>query len=82
VVDDTQAGPGYGIPTDETLAAIKLLALTEGIFLDPVYTGKAFAALLADARSGKLSSDDTVVFLHTGGTPALFAKRDELAGIL
>lgn len=81
-VDDTQVGPGYGIPTEATLEAIKLLALTEGIFLDPVYTGKAFAALLADVRVGKLTKDDTVIFLHTGGTPALFAKREEIAPIL
>jgi D-cysteine desulfhydrase family pyridoxal phosphate-dependent enzyme len=82
VVDDTQVGPGYGIPSEDTLEAIKLLALTEGIFLDPVYTGKAFAALLADVRSGKLTADDTVIFLHTGGTPALFAKLEEIAPIL
>lgn len=80
--DDTQVGPGYGIPTAETLEAIQTLAQTEGIFLDPVYTGKAFAALLADVRSGKLTADDTVVFLHSGGTPALFAKREELDPIL
>ncbi len=82
VVDDTQVGPGYGIPTGETLSAIKTLALMEGIFLDPVYTGKAFAALLADVNSGKLTAKDTVLFLHTGGTPALFAKREEIASIL
>lgn len=82
VVDDTQVGEGYGIPTEATLEAIKLLALTEGIFLDPVYTGKAFAAMIADIRSGAVSADQTVVFLHTGGTPALFAKRAEMAPII
>jgi D-cysteine desulfhydrase family pyridoxal phosphate-dependent enzyme len=82
IVDDTQVGEGYGIPTAATLEAIKLLALCEGIFLDPVYTGKAFAALIADVRSGKLTAADTAVFLHTGGTPALFAKREEIADIL
>ncbi len=81
-VDDTQVGEGYGIPTEATLEAMKTLALTEGIFLDPVYTGKAFAALLADVRSGAIGNDETVVFLHTGGTPALFAKRAELAPII
>lgn len=82
VVDDSQVGEGYGIPTGATLEAIKLLALAEGIFLDPVYTGKAFAALLADIRSGVIAGDQTVVFLHTGGTPALFAKRAEIAPII
>ncbi|MEZ4570399.1 MAG: pyridoxal-phosphate dependent enzyme [Thermomicrobiales bacterium] len=82
VVDDTQVGEGYGIPTEATLEAIKLLALTEGIFLDPVYTGKAFAAMLSDIRAGKLNGYETVIFLHTGGTPALFAKRSEIAPIL
>jgi D-cysteine desulfhydrase len=82
VVDDSQVGEGYGIPTDATLEAIQMLALTEGIFLDPVYTGKAFAAMLADIRSGAIASDQTVIFLHTGGTPALFAKRAEIAPLL
>ena len=82
IVDDSQVGEGYGIPTDATLEAIQLLALTEGIFLDPVYTGKAFAAMLADIRSGAVGADDTVIFLHTGGTPALFAKRQEIAPII
>ncbi|CAN5761182.1 hypothetical protein BH23CHL2_BH23CHL2_01290 [soil metagenome] len=59
-----------------------MLALSEGIFLDPVYTGKAFAAMVADIRSGELSAGDTVIFLHTGGTPALFAKRAEIAPII
>lgn len=82
ISDDSQVGPGYGIPTADTLEAIQILARTEGIFLDPVYTGKAFAALLADVRSGKLTADDTVIFLHSGGAPALFAKREELDPIL
>ena len=82
VVDDSQVGEGYGIPTEATLEAIQTLALSEGIFLDPVYTGKAFAAMLADIRSGAVRSDETVIFLHTGGTPALFAKRQEIAPII
>jgi D-cysteine desulfhydrase family pyridoxal phosphate-dependent enzyme len=72
--DDSQVGEGYGIPTDAGLEAILLLARTEGILLDPVYTGKAFAGMLADIRAGRFSPDDTVVFLHTGGAPALFAQ--------
>jgi 1-aminocyclopropane-1-carboxylate deaminase/D-cysteine desulfhydrase-like pyridoxal-dependent ACC family enzyme len=71
-------GEGYGIPTPEGIAALKLLARTEGIFLDPVYTGKAMAALMAHARSGELRREHTVVFLHTGGATALFAYAREL----
>jgi len=82
IVDDSQVGPGYGIATPACLEAIELLAHTEGILLDPVYTAKAFAGLVADVRSGRLTSNDTVIFLHTGGTPALFAKREEIAPLL
>jgi D-cysteine desulfhydrase family pyridoxal phosphate-dependent enzyme len=66
-------GAGYGIPTAAGLEAIRLLARSEGILLDPTYTAKAMAALIADVRSGRLPPDETVVFLHTGGVPALFA---------
>ncbi len=65
-------GEGYGIPTPEGLDAIDLLARTEAILLDPVYTSKGFAALVADIRAGEIPPGDTVVFLHTGGAPALF----------
>jgi len=71
-------GAGYGRVTAEGVEMIKLMARTEGIFLDPVYTSKACAALADHARKGRLTSDDTVVFIHTGGTPALFAYRDDL----
>ena len=66
-------GPGYGIPTPEGVEAIRLVARTEGIFLDPTYTGKAMAGLIAEIRSGRIRKDETVVFLHTGGEPGLFA---------
>ena len=59
--------------------AIKLLARTEGVFLDPVYTAKAFAALLDDVRSGALKEGDAVAFIHTGGTPLIFAYAEELS---
>jgi 1-aminocyclopropane-1-carboxylate deaminase/D-cysteine desulfhydrase-like pyridoxal-dependent ACC family enzyme len=72
-------GPGYGEVSEETLEAIHALATSEGVLLDPVYTGKAFAALLSHIRAGRFSTDETVVFLHTGGLPALFAYADELA---
>jgi D-cysteine desulfhydrase family pyridoxal phosphate-dependent enzyme len=67
-------GEGYGIPTEEGLDAIALVARTEAILLDPNYTSKAFAALVRHVRSGELDSSDTVVFLHTGGAPALFTE--------
>lgn len=80
--DDRFVGPGYGIVTAEGLAAIQLLARTEGILLDPVYTAKAFACMLADIRSGMFTSRDAVIFLHTGGAPALFAMTEAIAPIL
>lgn len=64
-------GKGYGVPTDEATDAIRYLATTEGIFLDPVYTGKAFAGVMDLARRGELTG--RVVFWHTGGFPGLFA---------
>jgi 1-aminocyclopropane-1-carboxylate deaminase/D-cysteine desulfhydrase-like pyridoxal-dependent ACC family enzyme len=70
--------PGYGKLTEACFDAISLLARTEGILLDPVYTGKAMCALLDDVRRGRLTSQDRVVFVHTGGTPALFAYGREL----
>ena len=71
--------PGYGKLTPACFDAISLLARTEGILLDPVYTGKAMCALLDDVRRGRLTSKDHVVFVHTGGTPALFAYGREVA---
>ncbi|MEO7132586.1 MAG: pyridoxal-phosphate dependent enzyme, partial [Vicinamibacterales bacterium] len=72
VTDQGYIGDGYGIPTAEALEAIELLARTEAILLDPCYTSKAMAALIDHVRSGTLSPGETVVFLHTGGMPALF----------
>jgi 1-aminocyclopropane-1-carboxylate deaminase/D-cysteine desulfhydrase-like pyridoxal-dependent ACC family enzyme len=73
-------GPRYGSVTPGGREAMDLLARTEGILLDPVYTAKAMAGLIDDARQGRLGKTDTVVFIHTGGTPAIFAYRDELMG--
>lgn len=70
-IDFNHVGPGYGVPSKVGLAAIRRMARAEGIFLDPVYTGKAFAGLLSLAKKGEL--DGRVLFWHTGGTPALFA---------
>lgn len=67
-------GPRYAAPTPECEAAIRTLARAEGIFTDPVYSGKALAALLALVRAGRFASSETVVFWHTGGIPALFAE--------
>jgi D-cysteine desulfhydrase family pyridoxal phosphate-dependent enzyme len=72
-VDDRFVGPGYGIPTHESRAAIELLARTEAIFLDPTYTAKAMAGLIARVRAGEFDEDITVLFWHTGGQVALFA---------
>jgi D-cysteine desulfhydrase family pyridoxal phosphate-dependent enzyme len=68
-------GEGYGVPTDEGLDAIRLVARTEAILLDPVYTSKGFAALLRHIRTGEVGPDETIVFLHTGGVPALFTRE-------
>jgi D-cysteine desulfhydrase family pyridoxal phosphate-dependent enzyme len=70
--DQDHIGEGYGIPTSEALDAIRLLARTEAILLDPCYTSKAMAALIRHVRAGDVAASDAIVFLHTGGMPALF----------
>jgi L-cysteate sulfo-lyase len=70
------AGTAYGIPTEEMRDAVRLAARLEGLILDPVYTGKAFAGMIDLIRQGRFSSDQTVVFIHTGGAPGLFAYTD------
>jgi 1-aminocyclopropane-1-carboxylate deaminase/D-cysteine desulfhydrase-like pyridoxal-dependent ACC family enzyme len=75
-------GPGYGIVSPGGLEAIALLARTEGILLDPIYSGKAMAGLIDQIRQGQFGEDDNIIFIHTGGTPALFAYNEDLtAGI-
>jgi D-cysteine desulfhydrase family pyridoxal phosphate-dependent enzyme len=74
-IDHAHIGPGYGALDAPTLAALQLVARTEGIVLDPVYTGKAMAALCTWARTGRLDAAACVCFWHTGGQPALFATR-------
>ena len=74
---DGQQGGGYGIPTADGLAAIRLLARTEGILLDPVYTGKGMAGLIEKARRREIV--EPAIFLHSGGVPALFAYAAELS---
>jgi 1-aminocyclopropane-1-carboxylate deaminase/D-cysteine desulfhydrase-like pyridoxal-dependent ACC family enzyme len=72
------AGPGYGRVSDGGRAAIRLLAQTEGVFTDPVYSGKALAGLIGEARAGRFPAGSRLVFWHTGGAPALFAYAAEL----
>lgn len=77
--EESFVGPGYGIPTEACLEAVRTTARTEGVLLDPVYTGKAMAALFAHVRQGELKKEDgPVVFLHTGGNPALFGYAGEV----
>jgi 1-aminocyclopropane-1-carboxylate deaminase/D-cysteine desulfhydrase-like pyridoxal-dependent ACC family enzyme len=72
-VDDTQVGDGYGVPTSASTEAQTLLARCEGIVLDPVYTSKAMAGLIARIRAGATNKEQTVLFWHTGGIPGYFA---------
>ncbi len=76
---DEWVGPGYSLPTTEMVEAVRLLARLEGVLLDPVYTGKAMAGLIGMARAGELAGE-RVVFVHTGGSPALYAYQDVLRG--
>lgn len=81
-IDDGHVGAGYAIPTEDGMEAIGLLAHTEAIILDPVYTGKAMAALIADVRAGMYSSDDSIIYVHTGGGPSVFANLDAFQSML
>jgi len=73
---DQYVGPGYSIPTDSMVEAVKLFAKCEAILLDPVYSGKAAAGLIDLVRNGHFPKESKVLFLHTGGSPALFAYMD------
>ena len=68
-------GSGYGMPTELSTRALQTAALTEGLILDPVYTAKALGGLIGEVEAGRVKRDDLVVFVHTGGTPALFADQ-------
>jgi 1-aminocyclopropane-1-carboxylate deaminase/D-cysteine desulfhydrase-like pyridoxal-dependent ACC family enzyme len=72
-IDDSQVGDGYGLPTDASREAQTTAARREGIFVDHTYTAKAMAALIAYVRAERFSSDETVLFWHTGGQVGLFA---------
>ncbi len=73
---DQYVGPGYSLPTDSMVEAVKLFAKTEAILLDPVYSGKAAAGLIDLVRKGHFAKGSNVLFLHTGGSPALYAYMD------
>jgi L-cysteate sulfo-lyase len=79
-VDGTQLGEGYGVPTPAMKEALRLMASAEGILLDPVYSGKAFAGLVADLRRGAVRDGEHVLFVATGGQPGLYAYRGDLVG--
>lgn len=75
LVNDQYLGKGYGIPSSQEIEAICLFARYEGLLLDPVYTGRAAAAMIDLIRKGFFKPQDRILFWHTGGTPALFAER-------
>jgi L-cysteate sulfo-lyase len=80
-IDQNYYKPGYEIPNEGSINAIQLLARKEGIFLDPVYTGKGFAGMLDYIRTGKVHKGSTIVFWHTGGGTALFAEKDMVGDV-
>lgn len=78
-LDDGAYLPGYGLPNEAMREAVRLCAQTEGVLLDPVYTGKAMAALIRRIRARDFHARDQVLFVHTGGAPALFAYEETFA---
>lgn len=79
MIEDGFVGPGYGIPSEGGVAVIKRLASLESVFLDPVYTGKAMHGLIDLVERGAIEQGRSVVFLHTGGQPSIFAFADTLS---
>jgi D-cysteine desulfhydrase len=77
---DGYVGPGYAQNVPEDLETIRHVARTEGLFLDPVYTGKAFRGMLEELRGGRLAGARRVLFIHTGGIFGLFPRADDLVG--
>ncbi len=78
LIEEVYVGEKYGVPSLEGQAALKHLARLEGILLDPVYTAKAFAGMLGEIKKGRLGKNDPIIFLHTGGAPALFAFPENM----
>ena len=79
IVDDTVLAPGYGRINDRTLAAIRLAAECEALLLDPVYSGRCMAGLQNFIEQGRIPTGSEVLFVHTGGTPAIFAYQSDLS---
>ena len=79
IVNCEYVGPGYGVPTEEMNDAIMLLARTEGLLFDPVYSGKGLAGMIDLVRKGHFSGVDNIIFVHTGGSVGLFAYGGQLA---
>ncbi|MBI5584856.1 MAG: D-cysteine desulfhydrase [Deltaproteobacteria bacterium] len=77
---DDYVGPGYSLPTPGMAEAVRLLARTEGVLLDPVYTGKAMAGLIDLVRKGYFPKGSRVLFVHTGGSPALYVYQEAVLG--
>jgi D-cysteine desulfhydrase len=75
---DEWVGPGYSLPTEEMTEAVRMTARTESVLLDPVYSGKAMAGLIGLTRRGHFKRGQRVLFVHTGGSPALYAYQDVL----
>lgn len=82
ILAEGYGAPQYGMPNDMMIAAVSLLATTQAIILDPVYSGKAMAGLIDMIANNRFGKDETVVFVHTGGSPALFAYSDIFEGVV
>ncbi len=81
-LDDRYLAPGYGLLNDPTVEAIEMAARHEGLILDPVYTGKAMAGFLRRARDDAGGGDKALLFIHTGGSPAVFGYGPTLTDAL
>ena len=77
---DQYVGPGYSLPTPAMAEAVRMLARLEGVLIDPVYTGKAMAGLIDLVRKSTFRKNETILFVHTGGSPALYVYMDEILG--
>jgi D-cysteine desulfhydrase len=77
-ISGSQLGGGYGVPTADMVKAVRTLGRSEGLLVDPVYGGKAFAGLLSDVEAGDIAAGSKVLFLMTGGSPGLYAYADAL----
>ena len=75
---DEYVGPGYSLPTPQMAEAVRMLARLEGILMDPVYTGKAMAGLIDLVRKGYFKKEENILFVHTGGSPALYVYMKEV----